>query len=89
MTEQPTTTTYTVTLARPSRSKCPNAWARRHDQDGWLSDTFTAEHGAILELGGTVRRATRNEQVRERVTIDEAGTWSAWAGTGSITVVAS
>lgn len=86
MTTTTTTTSYTVILKRPSRSKCPNAWARIEGQDGWLGDTFSAAHGTRIILGGTVRRATRSEKIVERVTIDETGSWGAWGGAGSITI---
>lgn len=77
--------TYTVTITKPSRSKCPNAWARIEDGDE-VYGTFAAEHGTRLRLGGDIRRATRSERIKETVTIDECGEWSAFGGAGSIKI---
>lgn len=79
-------TTYRVTLDRPSRSKCPNAWAKLAGQDGWLGDTFEVEAGAEIKIGGTVRRASRQERTARTIVIDETGEWDAWGGTGTVTV---
>lgn len=88
MTTETTTETirYRVTLDRPSRSKSANAWAKIKGEDGWLPDSFTADHGTVIVLGGDIRRATRIEKVRETITIDEIGSWSAWGGAGGITI---
>lgn len=77
---------YIVTITRPSRSKCPNAWAKRDGVDGWLPDTFTAEHGEIIILGGNIRRATRTEKVVERPRIDMCGEWTAFGGAGCLKI---
>ncbi len=80
---------YRVTLDRPSRSKCPNAWATCDGIDGWAPSSFLADEGAELTLGGNVRRATRTERVREVYTIDaDTGTWKAWGGAGRLTIEA-
>lgn len=79
--------TYTITLDQPSRSKCPNAWAIRSEDFGsstWLHDGDSVD-GEII-VGGTLRRATRTEKVREVITIDGPGTYRAWGGFGTITV---
>jgi len=83
-----TATTYRVSLTRPSRSKCPNAWAKIEGADGWLADQTILPHGTEIILGGSIRRATRIEQYRAAATIDEAGSWPAWAGTGRLTIEA-
>ena len=78
-------TTYRITFARPSRSKCPNAWAKIEGADEWMQDGAVVAHGTKIVIGGNVRRATRVEKVVEHYTVDEAGTWAAWAGCGEMT----
>lgn len=83
-------TSYTIHISQPSRSKCPNAWVRLADApDGvWVHDGDTVPHGATLVFGGSVKRSSRVEKVREEVVADEAGSWAAWGGAGRWSLVA-
>lgn len=77
--------TYTITLDQPSRSKCPNAWACLPGQIGtWLRDGDEVTDAIIV--GGTLRRATRQQKITETITITGPGTYRAWDGFGTITV---
>lgn len=89
MSETHTTTGYIITIDRPSRSKCPNAWIALDETPNWIDDGTWVPEGAQILIGGDVRRATRIEKVRTTWTADEEGTFRAWGGAGNVTFTAA